>query len=390
MTAFTSSERKDIQGIILSGFSHLLHTTYALLSITDPDRARDWLGRVIPDVTTAQPWPKIADGRTAKPEITLNLAFTNSGLSAIGLIDTALNTFPREFTEGMTEAKRAETLGDTGDSAPDQWEFGGVHGTEVHLIVILHGVGAQQLSAYIQRLPEESETGLRLVSEETGFRTPTFREHFGFADGISQPDIEGLQPPGVKAANAIANGEIMLGYPDGYGILPITPVIPETVETGNLLPPFPGDALPQLKDFGHNGSFLVYRKLAQDVASFWRYIADQSRDAEGNPNLETMTLSASKMVGRWPSGTPLTLYPERDHPQLDDKNQFSYLPEDAEGLRCPIGAHIRRTHPRDSLLDAPGEGSLITASRHRILRRGSLFGAPLFPLDDVEAGNSQW
>ena len=386
MTAITSTEREDIQGIILTGFGHLLYATYALLTITDGNRAREWLGRVIREITTAQPWTKNADGTKAKPEVTFNLAFTHFGLATIGLMDKALHTFPREFVEGMAEAKRAETLGDTGGSAPDQWEFGGSCGTPIHLMVILHGVSPERLNAYLQKLLNGSETGLSLISEETGFRTPTFKEHFGFADSISQPKLEGLQPPDSDSRNGVANGEILLGYPDGYGILPITPVIPEAFDPSNLLPTFPGNELPNLKDFGHNGSFLVYRKLAQDVAGFWRYIAAQTLDAQGNPDAETMTLIASKMVGRWPSGTPLTLSPERDNPQLEDKNNFSYLPDDAEGLRCPMGAHIRRTHPRDSLLDAPGERSFVTSSRHRILRRASLFGAPLFPLDDIEAG----
>jgi Dyp-type peroxidase family len=387
MTIITPTEREDIQGIILSGFGHLLYSTYALLTITDAASTREWLSRVIPEITSAKPWAENTDGTKIKPELTFNLALTHAGLAAIGLTDKALNTFPREFTEGMAEAKRAEILGDTEDSAPEYWEFGGANGTPIHLIVILHGVSPERVKTYLQELLNGSESGLRLITEETGFKPSTFKEHFGFADSISQPQLEGLQPPNRDSSNVIANGEILLGYPDGYGILAITPVIPVTEDPENLLAAFAGNELPHLKNFGHNGSFLVYRKLAQDVAAFWKYIQYQTLDAQGNPNTEAMTLIASKMVGRWPSGTPLTLYPDRDNPQLEDKNNFSYLPDDTEGLRCPIGAHIRRTHPRDSLLDAPGEGSFVTSSRHRILRRGSLFGTPLFPLEDVEAGN---
>jgi Dyp-type peroxidase family len=386
MTAITQADREDIQGIILSGFGHLFYTTYLLLAIAERDRARDWLRRVIPEVITAKLWGKNPDGTTAKPEVTFNLAFTHLGLAAIGLVDKALNTFPREFTEGMAEPKRAEILGDTGASAPDQWEFGRPNGTPLHLIVILHGSSPERLNAYRQQLLDGFDTGLTLVSEETGFRVPTFKEHFGFNDSVSQPEIEGVQKPSSNPRNRIATGEMILGYPDGYGILPIVPVVPPEVDPHNLLPAFPGNELPHLKDFGHNGSFLVYRKLAQDVAGFWRYIAARTRDSQGTPDSETMTLIASNFVGRWPSGTPLTLYPDRDNPQLEDKNTFSYLPHDADGLRCPMGAHIRRTHPRDSLLDDLGEGSFLTSSRHRVLRRGSLFGKPLFPLDDIEAG----
>jgi Dyp-type peroxidase family len=179
---------------------------------------------------------------------------------------------------------------------------------------------------------------------------------------------------------------VLLGYPNGYGFLPVSPVIPESDDPAAVLPPFPGNELPGLKDFGHNGSFLVYRKLAQDVAGFWSYILEQSRNADGIPDPEVMKLIASKMVGRWPSGAPLTLTPERDDPAMVDKNNFTYLAEDAEGLRCPLGAHIRRTHPRDSLQEAAGSLSVQTSSRHRILRRGSLYGEPLYRLEDIEAG----
>ncbi|WP_424100319.1 hypothetical protein [Moorena producens] len=97
---------------------------------------------------------------------------------------------------------------------------------------------------------------------------------------------------------------------------------------------------------------LVYRKLAQDVAGFWQFIAEQGHDGEGCPHAPTMSLLAAKLVGRWPSGTPLVLAPDQDNPEIQDKNQFKYLPEDKEGYRCPIGAHIRRSNPRDSFLDS--------------------------------------
>lgn len=386
MTAITQADRDDIQGFILSGFGHLLYTSYGLYTITDRDRARDWLWLTLPKVTTAARWPTAPDGSTLKPDITLNLAFTHGGLAALGLLETTLNTFPREFTEGMAEPKRAEVLGDTDKSAPDQWEFGGPTADPVHLVIILHGTSPQQLTDYRQQLLGDADPGISFIRAEIGFRVPTFKEHFGFNDSVSQPDIQGLQKPGHDPQNAIAPGEIILGYPDGYDILPITPVVPDGDDPQNLLPSFPGPELPTLKDFGHNGSFLVYRKLSQDVAGFWRYIAAQAQTPDGTPDADTMALLASKMVGRWPSGTPLTLSPDGDNPELVNKNDFAYLAEDAEGLRCPVGAHIRRTHPRDSLLDAPGEGSFTTSSRHRLLRRGSLFGEPLFPLDDIEAG----
>ncbi|ASC73865.1 hypothetical protein XM38_048390 [Halomicronema hongdechloris C2206] len=83
MTDLTPPDREDIQGIVLSGFGHLLYTSYGLLTITDRAGAKAWLRQVIPEVTTAKPWPQKPDGSTIKPEVTCNLAFTHAGLVAM-------------------------------------------------------------------------------------------------------------------------------------------------------------------------------------------------------------------------------------------------------------------------------------------------------------------
>ncbi|NNC00939.1 peroxidase, partial [Corallococcus exiguus] len=97
------------------------------------------------------------------------------------------------------------------------------------------------------------------------------------------------------------------------------------------------------------------------------------------------TWIASKLVGRWPSGAPLTLTPDRDDPTLASAKDFLYQRQDALGMRCPIGAHIRRTNPRDSLEPRPGsQDSLAVNRRHQILRRGRSYG-PACPIPDVGA-----
>lgn len=387
MTQITSQDRDDIQGIILSGYGHLYYTNYLFLQVQDRDRALAWLQGLLPEITTAQIWPKNPDGTTQKPETTCNLAFTHSGLRALGLLEKALNTFPREFMEGIVEPKRSEILGDTGESAPEHWEFGGPGMDTIHGLLILNGPSPDALESYQQRLFNSDTSGLALVTRQSGFRVPSKKEHFGFNDSVSQPKIDGLPQKSEQSDdNTIATGEILLGYPDGYNIWPLTPVVPKTADANNILPNFPNNEIPEFHDFGRNGSFLVYRKLAQDVASFWHFVAANSQGEDGAPEGEAMTLLASKFVGRWPSGTPLSLYPDRDNPQLEDKNNFSYIPHDEKGFGCPLGAHIRRTNPRDSLIDFPGKESTTTSNRHRILRRGSLYGAPLFDLDAIEQG----
>ena len=113
-------------------------------------------------------------------------------------------------------------------------------------------------------------------------------------------------------------------------------------------------------DLGRNGSYLVFRQLRQDVAGFWRFVDAATRRArrEQRPERARVRLAA-KMVGRWPSGAPLTLSPDADDPALAEANDFAYHEHDRRGTRCPIGSHIRRTNPRDSLDPRPGSDRLV-------------------------------
>ena len=108
------------------------------------------------------------------------------------------------------------------------------------------------------------------------------------------------------------------------------------------------------------------------MRGFWRFI-----DASV-PHPAERTRLAAKMVGRWPGGAALALAPDRDDPALSEANEFGYFHEDPLGVRCPVGAHIRRTNPRDSLDPGPGtEKSLAINRRHRLLRRGREYGQAL-------------
>ena len=132
-------------------------------------------------------------------------------------------------------------------------------------------------------------------------------------------------------------------------------------------------------DLGRNGSYLVVRQLRQDVPGFWGFV--DRRDAAPRRERATRTARlrlAAKMVGRWPSGAPLALAPEADDPSLADANDFGYHELDPRGARCPVGAHIRRSNPRDSLDPRPGSSdSWKINRRHRILRRGREYGTSL-------------
>jgi deferrochelatase/peroxidase EfeB len=89
---------------------------------------------------------------------------------------------------------------------------------------------------------------------------------------------------------------------------------------------------------------------------------------------------AAKMVGRWPDGTPLVDSPEGPQTHLQTHDRFVYAGHpthpDPHGFHCPIGSHIRRTNPRDSLGEIP-QRSITLSNLHRMIRRGRAYGPPL-------------
>jgi Dyp-type peroxidase family len=340
-----------IQGFLVRGY-RLPFARYLFLRIDDVARAAAWIAEVTQDVLTAAPWSQ-------KPDSGVNIAFSYSGLRALALPDATLAGFPEEFRQGM--AARAELLGDLGASAPENWE-GGLGTPAIHALVMISAMSDEALEDHDRRLRTsiEGSGGLAVLYDDHGAALPDNVEHFGYADGFAQPSIEGSGVPALPGQGAVVEGggwrpiragEFILGYPDEEGVLPLTP------------PP---------AELSTNGSFLVYRKLYQDVAAFRKQLSDAAGLYPGDEQL-----LAAKVVGRWRDGTPLDLSPERPDPLIatdeSRNNAFSYG-EDAAGLACPVGAHVRRANPRDSL---PFAGKLV--NRHRLVRRGIPYGEPLAP-----------
>jgi deferrochelatase/peroxidase EfeB len=152
------------------------------------------------------------------------------------------------------------------------------------------------------------------------------------------------------------------------------------------LPPLvnPYHASQYARDLGINGSYLVYRKLQQDVGGFWQFMKRESVRATGAEDAAYMVWLASRFVGRWPSGAPLILAPDADDPREGSRDDF-YYGADADGLACPLGAHIRRANPRDLLKPYPNAESLSMSAAHRLLRRARAFGPPLFDPRSLQA-----
>ncbi|MFI2206817.1 hypothetical protein ACH47Z_40115 [Streptomyces sp. NPDC020192] len=170
--------------------------------------------------------------------------------------------------------------------------------------------------------------GVRLLSHRD-FAADGFNV-FGYRDGFSRPVVEGsgAEPlPGDGRLNRA--GEFVLGYPS---------------ETGHPLPAPTPDVL------GRNGTYVVFRTYHSHVAAFNKWLHDTAR-TEAEPEL-----LAAKLVGRRRSGAPLALAPERDNPAIGEDpnriNDFDYA-ADPRGLRTPLGSHIRRLNPRDTMTSCP-------------------------------------
>jgi deferrochelatase/peroxidase EfeB len=375
----TPEAESDIQGMVLSGYGHLDHAGFIFLHVRDAAAGRRWLGEILPLVTTGERWEVLPDGSRAKPVRTLNVAFSYPGVLALGQPPEVADTFDREFVFGMPQ--RAGVLGDVGESAPDRWELGGPHHPAVHLMMMAYAISPEELEAWVAELRDalRRHRGVSEVAYEEGHRFGS-KEQFGFHDGVSQPFILGTAGNPEADAEVISTGEFILGYPNEFGFLPPTPGVPKRLDEQDQLPDFPD--LEDWKDLGRHGSYLVYRKLSQDVAGYWRWIENEACRPLGCADDEETRLAmkklASKCFGRWPTGAPLVLSPDHDDASLGDSNDFTYAATDPDGLACPAGSHVRRSNPRDALAGDDPEQSVSTVNRHRVLRRAITYGKPLF------------
>ena len=185
-------------------------------------------------------------------------------------------------------------------------------------------------------------------------------------------------------SNTVPAGEFILGYPNGYGLYTDRPVLPASAPGAGLLPRDPAGS--GGADLGRNGTYVILRQLHQDVIGFWHYLESVTRNPDGTVNVPAKVHLGARLVGRWPGGAPLVLSPDGDDPALSSATDFGYHATDPEGLRCPFGAHVRRSNPRDSLDPDPGsQASIDVGNRHRLLRRGREYG-PVATTEDLARG----
>ena len=375
----TTLDLDDIQGLLAHGYGRLKAARFVLIRVIEPAATRAWLRQVLPSVTTAAADPR---------DQALNLAFTATGLERLGLPATVLSQFSHEFVTGMTTERRRRVLGDAEESAPEHWQWGGPATPDVDGVVLLYGADPRMVDLLQEAtLADPTAAGLaevrRLESSPLGYT-----EHFGFVDGISQPAVDGLHAA-APPADTLRAGELVLGYRNEYDRYTSRPLLDREMDPDGDLPL--DEAGSGSADLGRNGTYLVLRQLQQHVRAFWDFVGQAAGPRSGSggdtSGRDGRIALAAKFVGRWPSGAPLTLSPERDDTELGRSNEFGYAELDVTGERCPVGAHIRRANPRDALDPSAGAGeSLAIVKRHRILRRGRLYGdvVPLDQLLDVD------
>ncbi len=412
----------DIQGNIVPGFFKP-HVSVLALEITDSRSARQWCTAVAPNITTlsqamatkrrvraleaerAAAKLSAFDGDGSQVALRAVLSDVDDAWTSVAFSRHALELLlgdargdldqftDQAFHLGMTT--RSASLGDPPDST-DEWVV-----RDPDVLLVLAADLDDTLIALEAAMTELAEAhGLRVVYREDGHKLDAIgSEHFGFQDGVSQPGVRGLldgvpitprhvrdradQRPeswlyGLPGQYLVWPGEFVFGYP-GHGSDPLL--------AGAVKQPGPA--------WSRNGSYLVFRRLRQDVAAFREFIADNARRLKPRGISEEQL--AAYVVGRWPSGAPVARAPKADVPalgvdrlrndyfefgaptrtlELDDGGSTNGHPEavaDPVGLVCPMFAHIRKVNTRTAANDAGGR---MGSFDRRILRRGIPFGPP--------------
>ncbi len=424
----------EIQGIALPGFFKP-HHTLLYLRLADGqsavERFKVLIARLSGEVATAA--QTLADRRRHRQAILVPAA-AREGMGAVLIALAFSYTGLKRLTPGADDipdlafrkglVARSALLGDPTDPAseghPSRWVVGGA-GAELDALAIIAGDERPAVTARAEALAAElRQAGLDVETQDGDVRDDLpGHEHFGFDDGVSQPGPRGLastqpddyltdrylDPRGTPAAwlygypgqDLVWPGEFVLGYP--------------ATSPDPLVPGLAALAQPA---WTRNGSFLVYRRLRQDVGLFWRTMREEAARLAALPGFSGLTdaVLAARLVGRWPSGAPVNRVPRGDDPKLGDdalaNNDFRFDSDtpapilrgrqaepyplakaDPAGVACPWAAHIRKVNTRDSANDM---GAREATYGRRLLRVGVAFGKPLAdryaePAADPEHGN---
>lgn len=362
MTPNPAINAEDIQGNCLAGFNKD-YQAFLLVRIREAVNARAWLRTLVPRVARLSEVQGFNDlrrsmvARLGREPRSLAVTWINVAMSAraIDLLklegDDVLDDEP--FRLGLAGG-RSDEIGDPPDRSG--WKFGGTEATTADVVVIV----ASDIAGHLRTVVRELRAGIKAAKQKLLFvqHGETLEgdlkghEHFGFRDGVSQPGVRGLTQTAKPGQAMIWPGQFVLGLPRQ-----------DDADPENPLEPLP------CPEWAKNGSFVVIRRLRQDVEGFWKTMKDEAARIGAGPEFQGIdhTRLASMLVGRWPSGAPFVLTPGADDSTLARSNDFTFGDTDRFPPVCPFAAHIRKVNPRADPIEGGGPKSALT---RRILRRG--------------------
>ena len=357
---------ENLQGNILKGHGRD-HTVHLCVGFTaEPQAVATWMRNFAKDyVTSAR--QQLADSSVHKRQTTHSRLFGNLFLTAAGyehLLGLTTAELERRFSEGdetpvTFRAGMEAAGGELHDLSPSTWDVG-YQGRRIHAMILLADDNPQHLQMATARILDSLQGVADLLTEEYGavLRNAAGKaiEHFGYADGRSQPLFfkQDLDTEARKAG----------------------------ITTWEWDPAAPLDLVlvpdPNVDEEDCFGSYLVFRKLEQNVKGFRTAEQALARALE-LPELDQERAGAM-VVGRFRDGTPVTLS-QQDGMDLARANNFTYA-DDAQGLQCPFHAHIRKVNPRGDTVTGRN-ASTAAERRHRIVRRGMTYGRRRHDLRDA-------
>jgi len=368
------------------------HGALMMFTVRNAESARSSIAR----------WVKknvIRFGDNAPPQdpstVFANIAFTSQGLLELGIDYPVHDCLPKEFREGL--AQRSSQVGDMRENHPRNWILPERNGPaflkvgapdrtlppveldEIDFVLQLRGFDEDAVRRMARDLASKAAPGATLEAIDwlhVELEDGSFRDHFGYIDGISQPRVRiprEAQP--VHERDKVALGEVLLGYGNDRGDGPPTTFDdldgegkPSGMSTA-WRTPHRKRAQKLLK----NGSFFVIRKIGQEKTAFDAWLDSQKAavaEQLGCSQDEAHACLKAAVMGRDVDGNPL----KAGSPT--DKNDFDYE-GDLDGIECPHAAHIRRANPRRW---NPDHAAPVETRREferptpRLVRRGMLFG----------------
>lgn len=412
---FDSSVQNDIQGNIIPGFNKD-HQHFVFLRIRKPKKAKLFLREILPRISTMEEViafrrlyrsKRLLLGRhnTYLCSTWINIAFSHRAIELLASKADADALGDRSFRLGL--AQRSPYLGDpTAQShagTPRKWKVGGPK-NEADILLIVASDHTSVLDELVDLLKlRANAAALELLFEQRGETLSgnlRGHEHFGFKDGVSQPGVRGklsAAPGDYITPRYISAGDsrrLYLARPGQQLVWPGQFLLGEQRQSteDQVNAAAAGSNFPT---WARRGSYLVVRRLRQDVPAFYAFVWRGAAKVG-----LTQQKFAAMLVGRWPSGAPILRVPGGDNPALGDddfaNNHFifdddsrpsslnpipGYLgdtypqaPADFLAQVCPHFAHIRKVHPRDAATDMGKPADTFT---RLILRRGIPYGPQL-------------